>query len=379
MRLIRQALCRSKDARNDDMGVSVRVHKGKIYLDIWHNGRRKWESLGLTVPADKAQKAEIMRLAGVCKSKREAQLLSGEWGMVDPVSGKQTLIEYMNSIAEGRGQNDFAHKAVKYLELFPGGNIAISGVTEKWLEDFQDYLLKDTNISKNPLIKKPLSKKTIAHYMSAVRYALRKAARDRVIPRNPAVGVRGVSVPDSDRVYLTAPEVQRLANAPIHGELGAEVKRAFLFGCYTGFRISDLRTLVWGDIQRDPPQINKRQEKTERKAFVPLHSVAWGIIDDKRLHGYKDPVFPALTKSKTNTNEYLKKWAKKAGIEKNIGWHTARHTFAVLSLESGAEIYTLSKLLGHTDVKTTQVYANATDKMKREAVNALPEIKIGRA
>jgi integrase len=151
-----------------------------------------------------------------------------------------------------------------------------------------------------------------------------------------------------------------------------------LFGCYTGLRISDLRTLAWGDIQRDPLQINKRQEKTERKAFVPLHAVAWGIIDDKRLHGYKDPVFPALTKSKTNTNEYLKRWAKKAGIEKNIGWHTARHTFAVLSLESGAEIYTVSKLLGHTDVKTTQVYANATDKMKREAVNALPVIDIAR-
>jgi site-specific recombinase XerD len=106
--------------------------------------------------------------------------------------------------------------------------------------------------------------------------------------------------------------------------------------------------------------------------------VAWGIIDDKRLHGYKEPVFPALAQSKTNTNEYLKRWAKNAGIEKNIGWHTARHTFAVLSLESGAEIYTLSKLLGHTDVKTTQVYANATDKMKREAVNALPAIDIAK-
>jgi integrase len=179
-------------------------------------------------------------------------------------------------------------------------------------------------------------------------------------------------------VYLTAPEVQALANAPIKGELGAEIKQAFLFGCYTGLRISDLKTLAWGDIQRDPPQINKRQEKTERKAFVPLHNVAWGIIDDKRLHNFKEPVFPALAKSKTNTNKHLKKWAKNAGIEKNIGWHTARHTFAVLSLESGTEIYTLSKLLGHVNVKTTQVYAAATDKMKREAVNALPVIDIAK-
>jgi len=328
------------------MGVSIRVNRGKLYLDIFHNGQRKWESLGLTLPTDRTQKAEIMRLAEICKSKREAQILTGEWGMVDPVSGKQTLIEYMNGIAQGRGQNDFTHKAVKHLEGFPGGSIAIGSVTEKWLEEFQEYLLKETE----------LSKKTIAHYSGAVRYALRKAARDRIIPRNPAVGVKGVSVPESDKIYLTAPEVQSLANAPLAGELGAEIKQAFLFGCYTGFRISDLKTLVWGDIQRDPLQINKRQEKTERKAFVPLHAVAWGIIDDKRLHGYKEPVFPALTKSKTNTNEYLKRWAKKAGIEKNIGWHTARHTFAVLSLESGAEIYTVSKLLGHTSIQITENY-----------------------
>jgi hypothetical protein len=84
------------------MGVSVRVHKGKIYLDIWYNGKRKREPLGLTIPADKTQKVEIMRLAEVCKSKREAQILSGEWGLIDPVGGKQTLIEYMNGIAGGR-------------------------------------------------------------------------------------------------------------------------------------------------------------------------------------------------------------------------------------------------------------------------------------
>jgi len=350
------------------MGVKVREKRGKLYLDVYYNGWRKWEALDLTLPADKTQRAEIMRLAEVCKSKREVQLLSGEWGMVDPVGGKQTLIEYMNGIAASRGQNDFSHKAIKYLKLFPSGNIAIGSVTEKWIEDFQEYLLKETE----------LSKKSIRHYSGAVRFALSKAARDLIIPRNPAVNVRGVSVPESDKIYLTAPEVQSLANAPIYGELGVEIKQAFLFGCYTGLRISDLKTLVWGDIQRDPPQINKRQEKTERKAFVPLHTVAWGIIDDKRLHSYKEPVFPALTKSKTNTNEYLKRWAKKAGIEKNIGWHTARHTFAVLSLEAGAEIYTLSKLLGHTDVKTTQVYAKATDKMKRDAVNALPVIEIAK-
>ena len=121
----------------------------------------------------------------------------------------------MNGIVEGKGQNDFTHKAVKYLESFPGGNIAIGSITEKWIEDFQEYLLKDAVTDK----KTGLSKKTISHYSGAVRYALRKAARDRIIPRNPAAGVKGVSVPEGDIIYLTAPEVQTLANTAISGDI----------------------------------------------------------------------------------------------------------------------------------------------------------------
>ena len=120
------------------MGVSIRIHKGKIYLDIWHNGKRKWEALGLTLLADRTQKAEIMKLAEICKSKREAQILTGEWGLLDPVGGKQTFIEYMNGIAEGRGQNDFTHKAIKHLEDFSGGNIAIGSVTENGWKNFKN-------------------------------------------------------------------------------------------------------------------------------------------------------------------------------------------------------------------------------------------------
>jgi site-specific recombinase XerD len=79
---------------------------------------------------------------------------------------------------------------------------------------------------------------------------------------------------------------------------------------------------------------------------------------------------------KDNNNYRLVKWGYKAGIDKHIGWHTARHTFAVMSLESGADIFTVSRLLGRTNIKTTQLYAKATDKLRREAVNALPQIEI---
>ena len=68
------------------MGVKVRINKGKFYLDVYYSGKRHWESLGLTVSTDKQQNKEIIRLAEVCRSKREAQIASGEWGLIDPVS-----------------------------------------------------------------------------------------------------------------------------------------------------------------------------------------------------------------------------------------------------------------------------------------------------
>lgn len=346
------------------MGVKIRISKGRIYLDVYANGQRRWESLGLTVPNDKQQAKEIMRLAEVCRSKREAQITSGEWGLIDPVSGKQTLIEYIETMNKGKGST--VAKALKFINLHNRGNIAIANVTEKWLEDFQDFLLRDTGLSKS----------TASHYEGVVRQALKKAARDRVIPRNPAIGVKSISVPESDIIYLELNEVKKLAKTELGGDLGAEVKRAFLFGCFTGLRVSDLKSLQWGAINREPLQIAKKQEKTERKVFIPLHETAWKIINDGAIHNHKAFIFPRLTQSKTNTNDYLKRWVVKAGIEKTIGWHTARRTFAVLSLESGAEIYTVSKLLDHANLKTTQVYAKVTDTLKRKAVNALPGIEI---
>jgi integrase len=206
--------------------------------------------------------------------------------------------------------------------------------------------------------------------------ALNKAVRENIIPRNPAGAVKSISVPDADKVYLAPDELQRLADTPLKGELGGEVRKAFLFSCFTGLRVSDLKSLSWGDIELNPLQLIKRQKKTGNKVYVPLHETAWKLINDGTIHSHTDLVFPRFGGIKDAVNNYLSRWAEKAGIEKKIGWHTGRHTAAVLLLEGGAEIYTVSKLLGHTDLKTTLVYAKATDKMKRQAVNGLPEINI---
>lgn len=188
--------------------------------------------------------------------------------------------------------------------------------------------------------------------------------------------MKGITVPESEKVYLNPDEIQRLANTPVGGNLGTEVRWAFLFCCFTGLRVSDIKTLSWGDIERNPLQVKKRQEKTGRYVYIPLNANAWEIINDGAIHKHSELVFPLVGTTGTSTNQYLGFWTRDAGIEKKIGWHTARHTFATLTLENGADFFTVSKLLGHTKTATTAVYTKATDKLKREAVNALPDIDL---
>lgn len=355
------------------MGVKVREKRGKLYLDVYFNGKRTWEALGLTVTDDPKQNKEVYRLAEVCRSKRETQLVSGEWGLLDPINGKKSLYSYALEIAETKNTGKNLLKALKHLEAFPGGTgIQLSQITERWFEGFQNYLLKDAADGNG----KRLAQITASHYAAEIRFVLHRAVRDSIIPRNPAAAVKSIPVPESEKIYLNPDEIQRLANTSIGGKLGAEVRRGFLFCCFTGLRVSDIKTLTWGDIERDPLQIKKRQEKTGRFVFIPLNTNAWDLINDGAIHKHSELVFPLIGTTGTSTNQYLGFWTRDAGIEKKIGWHTARHTFATLTLENGADFFTVSKLLGHTKTATTAVYTKATDKLKREAVNALPEINI---
>jgi integrase len=350
--------------KGEDM-VKLRIRNhGRLYLDVYYDGQRRWETLDLVLGKDKRENAETLRIAEIVRQKRELQLASGKYDLVDPIEGKRTLVDFAQILARTYKPKDHLPKSLRYLREY-AGEIRISEVTERFIEGYKDFLLGTE-----------LSKHTAAHYFFALRHALKIAVRDRVIPRNPADAIKGISIPESVKVNLTAEELQRLASTPITGRLGAEVRRAFLFGCLTGLRISDLKSLTWGDVQRDPLQVAKRQVKTGRVVWNPLNEDAWRIIDDKTIHKRTEKVFPRLTQSQTNTNQYLMAWVKRAGIDKQIGWHTARHTFAMLELDNGADFYTVSKLLGHTKPATTAVYLKGSDKLKREAIAALPSLKL---
>lgn len=353
------------------MSVKIREQRGKLYLDIYQGGVRKWESLHITLSDDKKQNKELYRLAEICRSKREAQILTGEWDIKTDGAGRITLVAYIKNHEKNHANPGTLETLIHHIEGFSNGaNIQMGQVTSKWIEDFQSHLL-ETKMSNG----QPISQSSVGSYMKLVRAVFRKATAEGTISRDPTAVVSLTKVTDPDMVFLSADEVKKMAAFIPESDFGKEVRRAFLFGCFTGLRVSDIRSLTWGMIEKDPPQIIKRQKKTKNQVYIPLNKNAAGLIFDGSEHDGDELVF-AISDPKDTGKGYrtLKQWASDAGVTKKIGWHTARRTFATLTLGCGANPITVAKLLGHSGLGQVMKYAKATDEMRRKAVEALPEL-----
>jgi integrase len=165
---------------------------------------------------------------------------------------------------------------------------------------------------------------------------------------------------------MTIDEVRKLIATPMENEA---IKSAYLFSCFCGLRFSDIKGLKWKDVFCDGEQYRLQvvMQKTKAPIYLPLSSEAVKWMPMQNGKGPEDKVFDIPTNA--SINELIKPWAEAAGITKHFTFHTARHTFATMMLTLGADLYTTSKLLGHTDVRMTQVYAKIVNKKKDEAVN----------
>ncbi len=287
----------------------------------------------------------------------------------------KTLIEFLSENL-GLQKNCTLSRLIFYLRKFEESDMKIRKITPKWIEEFQFFLLCSANLSKG----------SASLYSSALRKYLHLAVRDNIISKSPADFVKNIPMPESKKLPLSLAEIKRLSRIKIPGKLGGEVKKAFLFSCCTGLRISDLRELTWSMIFEDADRslwLRKIQKKTERAVTIPLNESAVRILKSMKSDFSHENhsgtsgghVFPLLASTKTNTDQYLKKWGEKAGIQ-HVSWHTARHTMATLALENGAELKTVSELLGHSQISTTLRYAKSTDKLKKAAVNSIPSLPI---
>lgn len=156
------------------------------------------------------------------------------------------------------------------------------------------------------------------------------------------------------------------------------IKNAYLFTCNCGLRLGDVRKLKWGDITQDNDRwiLSVIMNKSEKPIHIPLGVQARRWIpgcEDSGKHDAGSLVFEHLP-GDSHINDILKIWAADAGIAKSVTYHTSRHTFATMLLTLGADLYTVSKLLGHSQIKNTQIYAEIINRRKDEAVNLIDKV-----
>jgi len=256
----------------------------------------------------------------------------------------------------------------KHLEKFTNGHCTIGDLNEKLCNDFREYLLTAPTFQSPG---KTLSQNSAHSYFNKFKAAVRQAFEDKLLPDNPSKIVKRIKQAETQREFLTFEELQALFRTDCEIPL---LKKAAIFSSLTGLRFGDIQKLVWGEIQHsnaDGYFIRFTQEKTKGAETLYISQQARDQLGDSGVP--QEKVFKGL-KYNAWYNIKLKQWVMSAGISKNITFHCFRHTYATLLITLGTDIYEVSKMLGHKELKTTQVYAKIIDKKKVDAANRIPDL-----
>lgn len=343
-----------------------------LYLDIYRFGKRTYEYLKLYLIPEtdnnaRRQNQATMNAANAIKSKRIIELTNGEAGI--ETKERVYLLDWMNTYKENqakRGKKDGYQIdiTIRILKDYAGERMLMDQIDKTFCQNYLDYLQAEYRSR-----GKRVSNYTLHTYYRVLNGALNAAVRAEIIKSNPFTKIsksEKIRLPESKRSYMTIEEVRALIATPMKNET---VKQAYLFSCFCGLRISDIIGLRWKDVFVDRGQyrLAVSMQKTKEPIYLPLSPEALKWMPERGDKMAEDHVFdlPSLTM----INVLLKPWAKAAGIDKRFSFHTARHTFATMMLTLGADLYTTSKLLGHADVKMTQVYAKIVNQKKDNAVN----------
>lgn len=328
---------------------------------------------------DKKHNSETLKIAESIRQKKENLLNKPEiyseyekQQLKIREQGEINFVEYFRKLANKRKASNYDNwiSALHYLEAFTDGNLKFAALNEIFLEDFKDYLL--TTKSKRS-DKVTLSQNSAVSYFNKIKATLKQAYKDGILQADLNAKVSPIKPEETRREYLTIEELNILVRMPFNNEL---LKRAVLFSALTGLRFSDIKKMVWSEMEYIKGQgyfINFKQKKTKGVEVYPISEQAYsftkGKDNPKEMQQDKN-VFENLSYSAYH-NKQLVKWILEAGITKKITFHNFRHTFATLQLFNGTDIYTVSKMLGHKDLKTTQIYAKIVDESKRDASNKI--------
>lgn len=379
----------------------VRVRTKKLadgsesfYLDIYVDGKRSYEFLKLYLLPEVSQKVKEQNRATraaveTIKSQRIIDITNGKAG-IKRASGWQKLLltdwlDRFKTAQERKGiKNILLLGCVIKVVAQYGKKTRMGDIDKKWALGFIDWLQNsytrrrkvsdDVKNSGGAPKEDRISQGTAVSYISQLSIALNAAVRAEVLGENPFMllsAAERVKKPESQRQFLTIEELKKITATDCPNRL---VKQAYIFSCYCGLRMSDIFALRWKDVQMNDGRyfLSVVMKKTSTPIYIPLSNNALAWLPE-RSDDENAPVFAGLPTLPT-INRILKAWAKDAGIDKRVTYHTSRHTFGTLMMTVGADLYTTCKLMGHSDVRTTQIYAKIVDSKKIEAANLVDRL-----
>lgn len=354
-----------------------------LFLRATVNGTRKDEYLKLyLVPertrADREKNRETLALAESIKAQRIVELQQMKFGIDAPIVKDVLFYDYMQTIIDrkdGTTKTSWQNCRSHLLRYEPNLKLKIGDITPRWVQGFRDYLdgkamQWDIDARKRDVEPKGISQGTKALMFQKLCTVFNLAVREGVLARNPSLNVERFKEPESDREFLSVEEMRHLATVPAPSEV---LGRAFFFSCLTGLRWSDIEKLRWHEVQKvgDVTRIVFKQKKTGSREYLDISDQAVSLMGNRGEDG--EEVFQGLGAIQ-QARVGIAAWVRSAGINKHITFHCARHSFAIMMLDAGVDLYTLSKLMGHKSIESTQIYAKILDRHKQAAITRIPKI-----
>ena len=342
--------------------------KKSAYLDIYHNGERKYEFLKIYVSQkDTAQdKKERKYLLERIRAKKELELQASDYDYVPSFKKDIDFINYFEKFIENYKRKDIrkiAAALVKIKVFYGKDKLPIKNITPIFCKKFMEYLTGEES---------GLSGGTPYDYWKSFKKVIKEAKLEGIISSDPSENTvwknKGHKSGQLKKNILTKEELQLIAKTHCGNN---EIKRAFLFACFTGLGAAEIRKLTWSRVKNN--KLVLYREKTNEQVINELHPVALKLIGERGKA--EEYVFDTLP-SDNGINKCLKNWVIRAGIEKKITFYCGRHTFATQLLLNGANLKTVADCLGHTTTSHTIKYLNYVDSLKSDAINKLPSIEL---
>lgn len=351
------------------MTVKIRYKKltkgyCSVFLDI-HNGASRFsEFLGIKFkmtpgnPREREEKRSMLKLAETLASQRKVELLQGQHGIEEEYNTNIDFITYAKAFIANHPVKDTRkyYAALKKLTAFAGRErIACFEITESFLRKFVQYL------------DQRLKGEACHNYFSKLKQIITAATKDYHFRVNPTAEIKVRKHVFLHKDVLNYDEIRLLADTPLGNK---EIKQAFLFCCMTGLRHCDVKVLLWKNVRSEI--LHVIQAKTKIPVTIPLNADALDLLPERLA---PDELVFKLP-SHAGCQKWLKIWAKNAGIEKHLTWHSSRHSFGTNLIAHGVDVSIASKLLGHTSLVHTQRYVKINDELKAKAIAQLPAIKM---